>query len=154
MSSITEQVRSLWIPLREVNMLLPNAAVAEIGRYRLPESQPDRPDWMLGTISWRDRTIPLISIEALCGHQVPANMVYSRLMIINSVRPDSHVRFYAIVTAGMPRSIQFDNSVADDIEESELQVIPYRVYVGREQAVIPDLGYIQGLVEQHWDAAA
>ena len=31
MSEHTEQVRSLWIPLRQVNMLLPHAVVAEIG---------------------------------------------------------------------------------------------------------------------------
>ena len=36
MNETPDQVRSLWIPLREVNMLLPHAAVAEVGSYRMP----------------------------------------------------------------------------------------------------------------------
>ena len=58
MSDVTEQVRSLWIPLREVNMLLPHVAVAEVGNYRVPEEQPDTPDWLLGAIDWRGLAVP------------------------------------------------------------------------------------------------
>ena len=47
MSESTEQLRSLWIPLRQVNMLLPHAVVAEIGNYRVPDGRGDTPDWML-----------------------------------------------------------------------------------------------------------
>jgi chemosensory pili system protein ChpC len=86
MNGITEQIRSLWIPLREVNMLLPHVAIAEVGNFRVPDEQPDTPDWLLGTIDWRGQIIPVISLELLCGDQLPANPVYSRLIIINSVR--------------------------------------------------------------------
>jgi chemosensory pili system protein ChpC len=154
MNGIEGKVRSLWIPLRDVNMLLPNVAVAEVNNYHVPEEQPDTPDWMLGSIVWREQTIPVISLEALCGHMVPTNLVYSRLMIVNSVRPDSTVQFYAIVAAGLPRLIQFDNTVASGVEPCELPALQCRVFLDREQAVIPDLDYIQGQVEQHWAEAA
>ena len=154
MSDMPEQVRSLWIPLREVNMLLPHVAVAEVGSYRMPEEQPDTPDWLLGTIDWRGQIIPVISLELLCGDRIPANPVYSRLIVINSVRTDSRVHHYAIVAAALPRSVQFDNSIADDFESCDLPALQCRVYLGREQAVIPDLDYLQGMLEQHWPAAA
>ncbi len=154
MNGAEEQVRSLWVPLRDANMLLPNAAVAEVGYYRVPDEQSDMPEWMLGSISWRGQTLPVISIELLCDYPVPANLVYSRLMIINSVRPDSTMQFYAVVTAGLPRPVLFSNDLVDDVEACALQALQCRVFIEREQAVIPDLDYIQGLVEQYWDRAS
>lgn len=154
MKGIKEQVRSLWIPLRDANMLLPNAAVAEVGYYRVPDEKSDMPEWMLGSISWRGQTLPVISIELLCNYPVPANLVYSRLLIMNSVRPDSILPFYAVVTAGLPRPVLFGNQLVDEVEACSLQALQCRVFIGREQAVIPDLDYIQGLVEKHWEQVA
>jgi len=154
MKGIKEQVRSLWVPLRDANMLLPNAAVAEVGYYRVPDEKSDMPEWMLGSISWRGQTLPVISIELLCNYPVPANLVYSRLLIMNSVRPDSILPFYAVVTAGLPRPVLFGNQLVDEVEACSLQALQCRVFIGREQAVIPDLDYIQGQVEKHWEKVA
>jgi chemosensory pili system protein ChpC len=134
-------------------MLLPNAAVAEVGYYRVPDEKSDMPEWMLGSISWRGQTLPVISIELLCNYPVPANLVYSRLLIMNSVRPDSILPFYAVVTAGVPRPVLFGNQLVDEVEEFRLQELKFRVFICRE-AVIPDLDYIQGLVEKHWEKVA
>jgi chemosensory pili system protein ChpC len=154
MIDATEHVRSLWIPLREVGMLLPHVAVAEVGSYRVPVEQPDTPDWLLGTIDWRGQAVPVISLELLCGDELPANPVYSRLIIVNSVRVDSPVRHYAIVAAALPRSVQIDSDIVDDFESCQLPAIHCRVYIGREQAIIPNLDYLQEMLEQHWLAAA
>jgi chemosensory pili system protein ChpC len=148
------QVRSLWIPLREVNMLLPHVAVAEVCNYRVPEQRSDTPDWLLGTIDWRTRRIPVVSLELLCGDKIPANPVYSRLIIVNSVRTGNPVHYYAIVAAALPRPLQFDNTIVEDVEDSNLPALQCRVYIGREQAVIPDLDYLEGMIQQHWRATA
>jgi len=58
------------------------------------------------------------------------------------------------VAAALPRSILFDNTLVDDFESSNLPALQCRVYIGREQAVIPDLDYLQGILEQHWPVAA
>jgi len=120
----------------------------------MPKELPDTPEWLLGTIRWRDRTVPVISLEVLCGDKMPANLVYSRIMIVNSIRPESPIRFYAIVAAGLPRLIRFDEGAAADMEISTLDALQCRITVNHETAVIPDLGYIQGLLEQQRDIAA
>jgi chemosensory pili system protein ChpC len=140
-------MRSLWIPLRGVNMLLPNAAVAEVCNYQVPDEQPGSSDWMLGSIRWRAQQVPVLSLEILCGHKVPANMACSRLIIVNSVRPDSPLRFYAMVAAGLPRLIQFDSEMVQRVETCELESLHCRVVVDGEKAVIPNLEHIQGLLE-------
>jgi len=154
MDSVQDKVRSLWVPLREMNLLLPNVAVAEIGSYRVPVAKPDMPDWFLGMVKWRDQEIAVISLEAVCGLSVPSNPVFSRLMIVNSVRPDSRVRYYAIITAGLPGLIQFGADTPDEVETYERDGLKCIVHIGNEQAVIPDLDYLQGLLEQQLDEVA
>lgn len=154
MDDFEDKVRSLWVPLREMNLLVPNVAVAEIGSYRVPEAQADMPAWLLGKVRWRGEDIPVLSLEAVCGLTEPLNPVFSRLMILNSVRSDSPVSHYAIVTAGLPGLIQFGIDTADDFEHYEKDGLKCIVRIGYERAVIPDLDYLQGMLEQYVDVAA
>ena len=147
------RVRSLWVPLREMNLLLPNKAVAEIGSYRVPRAEPDMPEWLLGMVTWREREIPVISLESICGLAVPSNPVFSRLMIVNSVRPDSPVEYFGIVTAGLPGLIQFGSDTADNVEVYEGEGLYSVVRVGNELAGIPDLDCLQAMLEQYLEAA-
>jgi chemosensory pili system protein ChpC len=154
MEATEDKVRSLWIPLREMNLLLPNVAVAEIGSYRAPEAQADMPEWFLGMVKWRGQSIPVISLEAVCGLDSPSNPVFSRLMIVNSVCPGSPIEHYAIVTAGLPGLIQFGDETADEVVEYENDGLKCIVRIGQEEAVIPDLEFLQNLLEQQLDKAA
>ena len=154
MDGVQDKVRSLWVPLREMNLLLPNIAVAEIGSYRVPEAQADMPEWFLGMVKWREQRIPVISLEAVCGLSVPSNPVFSRLMIVNSVCPDSAIKHYAVVTAGLPGLIQFGDDTADEVVEYDDDALQCIVRIGQEEAVIPDLEYLQNLLEQQLDKAA
>jgi chemosensory pili system protein ChpC len=154
MSTYSDKVRSLWVPLRDANLLLPNMAVAEISSYRVPSPLPGMPEWCLGTVKWSGDEIPVISIEAVCGLSLQSNPVFSRLMIVNSVRPDSPVHHYAIVTAGLPGLIQFGPDTADQVEPCVNDGLQCIVRIGDEQAIIPDLDYLQGLIENELAHAA
>jgi len=154
MEATQEKVRSLWVPLRGMNLLLPSAAVMEIGSYRVPRSCPGMPDWFLGVVRWREREIPVVSLESLCGLPYSSNPVFSRLMIVNSVRAASTVENYAIVTAGLPGLVQLDDDTADEVNSYVKDGLKCMVRIGNEEAAIPDLDYLQGLLEQQPEAAA
>lgn len=149
-----EKIRSLWVPLRGMNLLLPNMAVAEISSYRVPEALPDMPEWLLGTVKWQGEDIMVISLEVLCGIRVPSNPVFSRLMIVNSVRQDSKVQNYAIVTAGLPGLIQFGYDTPEEYSDFEEEGLQCMVRIGNEKAIIPDLDHLQGMVEAQLEQAA
>jgi chemosensory pili system protein ChpC len=151
---VHDKVRSLWVPLREMNLLLPNVAVAEISSYRVPTPCENAPDWLLGMVTWRDEEIPVISLEAVCGLSVPSNPVFSRLMVVNSVVPDSPVRHFAIVTAGLPGLIQFGDDTADEVGQEAYEGLKCIVRIGNEQAVIPDLPYLQNMLGECLSRAA
>jgi chemosensory pili system protein ChpC len=154
MDIVQDKIRSLWVPLRNMNLLLPNVSVAEIGSYRKPARVEGAPEWLLGNVKWRGQEVPVISLETLCGMNVSSNPVFSRLMIVNSVHPDSSVGNYAIITAGLPGLIQFGADTVASCHASELPAIRCVVHIGNEQAVIPDLDYLQTLLEQQMDQAA
>jgi len=154
MSSYNDRLRSLWVPLRDANLLLPNVAVAEISSYRVPSPLSGMPEWFLGTVKWSGDDIPVISIEAVCGLSLQSNPVFSRLMIMNSVRQDSPVRHYAIVTAGLPGLIQFGPDTADQVVPCVNDGLKCIVRIGNEEAIIPDLDYLQELLESELANAA
>ena len=154
MEDVQDKVHSLWVPLREMNLLLPNVAVAEIISYRVPNAREGMPEWLLGMVQWREQETPVISLEALCGLNVPSNPVFSRLMIINSVNPDSPLKYFAIVTAGLPGLIQFGDDTADEVVDYGKDGLKCIVRIGSEQAIIPDLPYLQGLLEKCLAVAA
>ena len=154
MENTQEKIRSLWVPLRGMNLLLPNAAVAEIGSYRRPLPIEGTPEWLLGRVRWRDHEIPVLSLETLCGMEVASNPVFSRLMVLNPVQPDSPVAHYAIVTAGLPGLIQFGADTAAGTFTADHEAIRCVVRIGNEHALVPDLAYLQTLVERQFRQAA
>jgi len=149
-----DKVRSLWVPLRGMNLLLPNMAVAEISSYRVPESLENVPEWLLGKVQWRGQEIPVISLEAVCGLTVPLNPVFSRLMVVNSVDSESPLQHFAIVTAGLPGLIQFGEDTADEVATDTYDALKCIVKIGSEEAVIPDLRHLQGLLDECLQAVA
>ena len=154
MNANNDKVRSLWVPLRDAYLLVPSVAVAEISSYRAPSPVEGMPEWCLGTVKWSGEDIPVISIEAVCGLSMQSNPVFSRLMIVNSVRPDSTLRHYAIVTAGLPGLIQFGPDTADQVVPCANDGLKCIVRIGDEEAIIPDLDYLQALLESVFANAA
>ena len=75
-------------------------------------------------------------------------------MILNSVHQDSRVRNYAIVTAGLPGLIHFANDTASQFHPLEDPGLKCVVRIGNEEAVIPDLDYLQSLLEEQVGRAA
>lgn len=153
MSAVIDKVRSLWIPLRGMNLLLPNVAVAEVIPYREPEAVAEGPDWLLGILHWRDQRIPLVSYELFCRQDAPESADRARILVLNTTREDSRLPFFAMVTSGIPRLFLADEEGLDDVLGSDAFASDHSlsaVRIGSEQADIPDLARVHREVEQEW----
>jgi len=153
MNAVVESVRSLWVPLEKTNLLVPNVAIAEVINYQPLDLIHDGPEWLLGCLRWREQELPVVSVERLCGFNLPQGERGSRISVINSVRPNTELSFYAIVTAGIPRLFSADedalgSSVMGDREFPDTVLDCVRI--GNEEALIPDLGNIQAMVGDAW----
>jgi chemosensory pili system protein ChpC len=153
MNAVVESVRSLWVPLDGINLLVPNVAIAEVINYQPLDLIQDGPEWLLGSLRWRDQELPVISMESLCGRSLPQAEKSARISIINSVQARSEMPFYAMVTASIPRLIHAD---ADALGESlaPVRTLPNSVadcvQIGNEEALIPDLDIVQSVVASAW----
>lgn len=153
MNAVVESVRSLWMPLEGLNLLLPNVAIAEVINYQPLEMDEDGPEWLLGSLRWRDKQLPVISIEAMFGLERPQGQKGSRISIINTVKDSASQPFYAIVTAGIPRAFNADaNALGDSVLSGKNlpDLVADCVQIGSEEAFIPDLGKVQALIERVW----
>ncbi len=153
MNAVVESVRSLWVPLDGVNLLLPNVAIAEVVNYQPLDTLPSGPDWLLGALRWRDQQLPIISMERLCGFNLPQSERGARISVLNSVQADSDMPFYAIVTAGIPRLFSADEEALGPslMAANNLPgTVADCVQIGSEQALIPNLEVVQTVVSEVW----
>jgi chemosensory pili system protein ChpC len=127
----------LLIPLSDRHLLLPNVAVAELIDYQDSIADPAAPQWYLGPINWRNRSLPLLSFEAACGSRARVGG-RARIVVLNALggRPD--LKFIGLLTQGIPRSCKLDNQLSYvDVPLSELELAA--VQVGETVAKVPDL---------------
>ena len=63
--SASNELYSLLIPLRHERILVPRMCVAEVIAFAETEKRedPNAPDWLLGTIDWNGRRVPVISLD-------------------------------------------------------------------------------------------
>lgn len=144
-----EAVRSLFIPLAGDNLVLPNAAVAEVVAYSTPDAVSNAPDWLLGNIAWRNQTIPLISFEAAAGGSVPTPAARSRITVFNGVTGNPKLRFYAMLTQDIPHLMKIDASlIAAGSEGHAAATVLANVIVNGEAAQIPNLDALESLLQK------
>ena len=72
MSEAANELYSLLVPLSEERLIVPRACVAEVVRFSKPDQEAGAHDWMLGTVNWNGRALPVVSFEGTLGKDVPA----------------------------------------------------------------------------------
>lgn len=134
----------LLLPLGDRNLLVPNVAVAELIDYQDSNAEPDAPNWYLGPIYWRNRTLPLLSFEAACGSRTRVGG-RARIVVLNALGGRADLEFIALLTQGIPRSCKLDSQLSYvDVPLAELELAA--VQVGDTVAKIPDLVGLEELL--------
>ena len=150
-------VRTLLIPVHGHYLIVPSVAVAEVIPYQRASFAGKGPPWLLGAIGWRGLTIPVVSYEAAKGGSATPPHAESRIAIINTIKGEGSVPFYAMVTAGIPRlyrvsqeSIKQCEDHAAETESGDL----CHVLIDGEAMVVPDLDALEELIAKYWLRAA
>ena len=153
MNAVVETVRSLWVPLAKLTLLVPNVAIAEVINYQPLDLVQDGPEWLLGRLRWRNQELPVVSMEPLLGFDLPQSGRGARISVFNSVTPNGTLPFFATVTAGIPRLFNADADALGESLRSDRdfpRTVADCVQIGSEEALIPDLEAVQALVEEAW----
>ena len=149
MSAEAEELYSLLVPLSEDRLILPRACVAEVVRYTQPQQQPGSQDWMLGTINWNGRELPVVAFEGTIGKDIPAPTGRTRIVVFYSSTGKIKTGYFGVLTQGFPQLVRVNREVLNlDSTDGWPEDAPVlcRVKMINEYPLVPDLEALEGMI--------
>lgn len=151
MSAEAEELYSLLVPLAEDRLIVPRACVAEVVRYSKPERKPGSQNWMLGTISWSGRDLPVVSFEGTIGKDMPAVTGRTRIVVFYASTGRLKTGYFGVLTQGFPQLVRVNRDVLKlDSTEGWPEAAPVlcRVKMINEYPLVPHLENLESMVAE------
>ncbi|MEL6950816.1 MAG: chemotaxis protein CheW [Pseudomonadota bacterium] len=153
--SNAEELYSLLVPLIEDRLIVPRACVAEVVRLSRTEHVPGAPDWLVGTLDWNGRTVPVVAFEAMLGRGLPDSSTRTRVVVFHATHSELRSAYYGILTQGFPQLVRVNRDVIK-VDTSagfnESAPVVTRVRMINEYPLIPDLERIEEQLVEAQDA--
>ena len=148
--ALPREIHAVLIPVGALRLLLPNAIVAEIAPLSGLEKIEVAPSWLLGRMPWRERVIPIISFPILTGTATQEEMRHARVAVLKTLDGNADLPHIGLIAHGLPRlsTITPDLLVRTDGGEQLSPGTSAHVLVRSDQAIIPDLHWIEAKVAQ------
>ena len=142
MSAAAEELYSLLVPLTDDRLIVPRTCVAEVVRYSKPDHEEGSPNWMLGTVNWNGRQLPVVSYEGVLGKEVPVATGRTRIVVFLATTGQLKTGYFGVLTQGFPQLVRVNRDVlkldATDGWPDDAPVL-CRVKMINEFPLIPDL---------------
>ena len=149
MSAETDELYSLLVPLSEDRLIVPRACVVEVVRFSTPEQETGAHDWMMGTVNWNGRPLPVVSFEGMLAKEVPAATGRTRIVVFYASTGKLKTGFFGVLTQGFPQLVRVNKDVLDlhtiDGWPDDAPVL-CRVKMINEFPLIPDLDKLEGML--------
>jgi chemosensory pili system protein ChpC len=148
-SAAAEELYSLLVPLAEDRLIVPRACVVEVVRFSRPSHEPGAHSWMLGTVDWNGRQLPVVSFEGVLGKEVPAMTGRSRVVVFYASTGQLKTGYFGVLTQGFPQLVRVNRDVLDlhttDGWPDDAPV-HCRVKMINEFPLIPDLEKLEAML--------
>jgi chemosensory pili system protein ChpC len=151
-----EELYSLLVPLAGDRLIVPRACVAEVVRFTRPEQSPGSESWMLGTVNWSGRALPVVSFEGAIGKEVPPSTGRTRIVVFYSSTGQIKSGYYGILTQGFPQLVRVNRAVLKlDSTDGWPQGSPVlcRVKMINEYPLVPHLEALEQMIVRDEQAA-
>lgn len=149
MSDAAEELYSLLVPLSEDRLIVPRACVAEVVRFSKSEQHEGAHDWMLGTVNWNGRALPVVSFEGAIGKEVPVVTGRTRVVVFYARTGQLKTGHFGILTQGFPQLVRVNRDVLKlDAKDGWPEDAPVlcRVRMINEYPMIPDLEKLEAML--------
>ena len=151
MSAEAEELYSLLVPLSDDRLILPRACVAEVVRYSAPERREGSQNWMLGTIIWNGRALPVVAFEGAIGKDIPAPTGRTRVVVFYSSTGKIKTGYFGLITQGFPQLVRINREVLKlDSTDGWPDSAPVlcRVKMINEYPLVPHLEALEDMIVQ------
>ena len=155
MSANAEELYSLLVPLVEDRLIVPRACVAEVVRLSRTEPVPGAPEWLVGTLDWNGRTVPVVAFESMLSRSLPENSSRTRVVVFHATNAQLRSAYYGIMTQGFPQLVRVNRDVLKvdtSAGFSDDAPVVTRVRMINEYPLIPDLETIEERLVEAQDA--
>ena len=142
MSAAAEELYSLLVPLTDDRLIVPRTCVAEVVRYSKPDLEEGSHKWMLGTLNWNGRQLPVVSYEGVLGKDIPVATGRTRIVVFLAITGQLKAGYFGVLTQGFPQLVRVNRDVLKlDATEGWPADAPVlcRVKMINEYPLIPDL---------------
>ena len=149
MSAEVNELYSLLVPLAEDRLIVPRACVAEVVRFSQPDHEAGAHKWMLGTVNWNGRQLPVMSFEGALGKEVPAATGRTRIVVFYASTGQLKTGYFGVLTQGFPQLVRVNKDVlALHTTEGWPDEAPVlcRVKMINEFPLIPDLEKLESML--------
>lgn len=137
----SNDLRGVLLPLHDTHLILPNVTVAEVIGYREPDPLVNAPEWLLGTVTWRQRRLPLVSFEVFVHREAIEPGYRARIALCHNLHDDPQLPFIGILCNSIPRLARVNNDTVTEPMINEMlpeMTLKHLSYSGQD-AWIPDL---------------
>ncbi len=141
-------VRCLVLPLNNVSLLVPNTLIAEVIDYKAAEATENAPTWLTGILSWRGRSVPVISFERLLGRQAALLNEDRRYVVCNTINPESKIPFIALEVQGIPHLVLVKNEMLEHDSkghQTEPAVLAH-LRLNEESVLVPNMEVLEKML--------
>ena len=159
MNELPSSLRGVLIQAAGNQLLLPNAAVAEVLSYSDPEPIANAPAWLMGRVRWRGWQVPLVDFSRLDGSESTAQAAAGgrrRVLVVKA--PGGHARlpYFAFLADGFPRLMSLSEATLETLAESSVpeSCIFAHVAINDESAVVPDMDAVESRLRSELPEAA
>lgn len=149
--SEADELYSLLVPLVEDRLIVPRACVAEVVRYSEPTVQEGAHNWMLGTVGWSGRELPVVSFEGAIGKDVPATTGRTRIVVFYASTGQLKTGYFGVLTQGFPQLVRVNRDVLKlESKDGWPEGAPVlcRVRMINEFPMIPNLEQLEAMLAE------
>ena len=149
MSDESEELYSLLVPLSDERLIVPRACVAEVVRYGKADVAQGGQNWMMGSVNWNGRALPVVSFEGMMGKDIPAATGRTRIVVFYSTTGRVKSGYFGVLTQGFPQLVRVNRQVLRlDSTDGWPEAAPVlcKVKMINEYPLIPDLEKIEAMI--------
>ena len=118
-------------------------------RFSKPEQEAGAEPWMLGTVNWNGRPLPVVSFEGALGNDVPVPTGRTRIVVFYASSGRLKIGFFGVLTQGFPQLVRVNKDVLK-LESTEGwpdgAPVLCRVRMINEYPMIPNLEKLEAML--------
>lgn len=152
MAETAQSIKCKILTLHSENVIVPDAAIAEILSVRDTVDVDNMPDWYMGKMSWRGVDVPLVSFEAAGGDEVKSINLNTQVAMLYSISKETDYSYLGVIISGIPHETLFSEEqiVVDDqaMESGVNPMAALKTRINGAAVSILDLQAIESMVAQ------